>query len=232
VSWIESHQEIGQHPKTYALSTALNVEIPTAVGVLHLLWHFALKFAWKDGDLKKFTSSQIANGTFWKGNPDDFLKALQGTGWLDGKKVHDWMDYAGKIVHDRLYNKLRRKTPSNAVPRRKTLATLPNLTVPNRTLPNQKRKVLESNGKDFSPPNGSEEILEAVQAAVDFSGDEGSRAFFQKSVRSLGPEMVRQAIGDVKMRGDNVSSKSKYLCALLKDWMDGRGLKVSPRQGG
>jgi hypothetical protein len=223
MAWVESHQEIGQHPKTYALSTALNADIPTAVGVLHLLWHFTMKFAWQDGDLERFSAGQIANGVFWKGNADDFLAALQETGWLNGKKVHDWMDYAGKIVQDRLYNKLRRKTSSNAVLCRKTGATQPNPTVPNRTQPNRKRKVVESKGNDFS----NSEDLEAINLAVEFTGDEGSRAFFQKAVKSLGPKMVWKAVAEVKDKdlGGTVHNKAKYLTATLVEWMEARGVK-------
>lgn len=135
MAWIESHQDIGQHPKTYALSTALNVDLPTAVGLLHLLWHFTLKFAWRDGDLSKFHPNAISQSIGWQRDPKALIDGLQSTGWLDGMIVHDWLDYAGKIVHDRVYNEQRRNTPLNAANPRKTSATVPDLTVPNQ--PNQ-----------------------------------------------------------------------------------------------
>jgi hypothetical protein len=83
-------------------------------------------------------------------------------------------------------------------------------------------KIIDSKGNDFST---ADENQEAIDAAVEFSGNEGNRAFFQKAVKAIGPGLVREAIGEVKMRGDNVSSKSKYLCALLKEWMNARGVK-------
>jgi hypothetical protein len=133
MAWIESHQDLAQHPKVFTLQTALNADLPTAIGVLHLLWHFTLKFCWRDGDLSKYTADQIAHAVGWKGASADVLEALQESGWLDGMVVHDWMDYAGKIVRDRIYNNKRRNTPSNVVDARKTTATLPDLTLPNHT---------------------------------------------------------------------------------------------------
>lgn len=135
MAWIESHQDIGQHPKTYALATALNADIPTAVGVLHMMWHLTLKFAWRDGDLSKFNAVFIAQSIGYRGQPIDLIQALQKTGWLDDMVVHDWLEYAGKIVRDRLYNEERRNTASNDVLPRKITATVPDRTVPNPTKP-------------------------------------------------------------------------------------------------
>jgi len=38
VAWIESHQTLGQHPKTRKLARLLNISAPTAVGHLQFLW--------------------------------------------------------------------------------------------------------------------------------------------------------------------------------------------------
>lgn len=140
MAWIESHQDIGQHPKTIALATALDGRITTAVGVLHLLWHFTLKFAWRDGDLSRFEPAVIATAIGWNEPFEPLFDALRNTGWLDEMKVHDWLDYAGKIVGDRLYNEKRRKTSLNGVKSRKSTAT--NRTVPNHT--NQPNKDLKT----------------------------------------------------------------------------------------
>lgn len=131
MAWIESHQDIGQHPKTIALATALNGDLPTAVGVLHLLWHFALKFSWRTGNLQKYPPEAIAAACGWRGKTEELIKSLQKTGWLDDMRIHDWHDYAGRIVHDRLYNEKRRKTTTNAVKRRQYPATVPDPTLPN-----------------------------------------------------------------------------------------------------
>lgn len=150
MAWIESHEDLHTHPKVFELMTALNADLPTTIGVLHLLWHFTMKFAWKNGDLSKFTSDAIAKFVGWK-DGKSLVLALQKSGWLDEMKVHDWMDYAGKIVRDRIYNiKKRRKTPTNGDKIRQTSATVPNRTVPYLTVPKEKE-----NGR-FAPPSHDE----------------------------------------------------------------------------
>lgn len=113
--WIESHIDIGEHPKTYRLSSALKVRQAEAVGLLHLLWHFSMKWAWRDGDLSKFDNASIARGCKWKGDADSFIGALKVSGWLDDMKVHDWQDFAGKLIRDRLYAEERRRGKSTTV---------------------------------------------------------------------------------------------------------------------
>jgi hypothetical protein len=100
--WIESHIELSEHPKVYDLSSSLGVSLAETVGLLHLLWHFTMRFAWRDGDLTKFTNIAIARGSKWEKDPDLFIKSLQECKWLDNKKIHDWQSFAGKLIRDRL----------------------------------------------------------------------------------------------------------------------------------
>jgi hypothetical protein len=92
-----SHAELGQHPKTRRLARLLGVSIPTAIGHLHLLWHFALKYA-PDGDLAGFDALDVADGALWEGEPTALLSALADAGWLDAGQLHDWGEYGGKFV--------------------------------------------------------------------------------------------------------------------------------------
>lgn len=150
--WVESHIDLGNHPKTFALQTALNADLPTAIGVLHLLWHFTLRFCWRTGDLSKYNATQIAYAVGWKGDPNVLLVSLQESGWLDGMIVHDWLDYAGKIVRDRLYNEQRRNTASNDVIARKSAATRPDLTRPDITK--------QQHVSPIPPKGGQSKVLE------------------------------------------------------------------------
>lgn len=142
MAWIESHIDLGDHPKVYGLFTALNVRKAEAVGFLHLLWHFTMKFSWRNGDLSKFSRVIIARSCGWDGDENVFIDALINNGFLDNSdtlKVHDWQDFAGRLVQDRLYNEKRRRKTS--VKRRKNpvilaLPTLPNQpNQPNHTIP-------------------------------------------------------------------------------------------------
>jgi hypothetical protein len=132
--WIESHADLGEHPKLAELCFNLAIKKHEAIGYLHLLWHFTLKYAWRDGDLRRFTARVICEAVGWDKDHDTFINTLMRCGWIDESTmmVHDWLDYAGKLVKDRLYNEKRRNTPLNDVLRRKSAATIPNHTIPNR----------------------------------------------------------------------------------------------------
>lgn len=146
--WIESHTDLATHPKLFVLSRTLSVPIPYAVGTLHLLWYFTLKYSWRDGDLTRFDDVAIAQASGWDKEPKVLIEALQNAGFLDGKKVHDWLDFAGRLVKDRIRylkaNKVR--TSSVRHPYAKRTSSVANLTLPNHTIPNQ-QKTLSPNGE-------------------------------------------------------------------------------------
>lgn len=107
MAWIESHQEILQHPKTRKLAYSLDISVPTAIGHLHCLWWWAMSYA-KDGDLAQFDDVDIAIGAQWMGDPETFVKALVTVGFLDlhtvdehCKSIHDWNQYGGKLLAKR-----------------------------------------------------------------------------------------------------------------------------------
>lgn len=100
--WIKSYADLAEHHKTKKLVELLDIDIPTAIGHLHLLWHFSLRNAWRDGDLSHYTLKAIAQGAEWTGDPDKFISALRESRFLDNMKIHDWLDYCGELVHKRL----------------------------------------------------------------------------------------------------------------------------------
>lgn len=154
MAWIESHQSLGNHKKLFALCEALKIERPQAVGHLHLLWWWALDNA-PDGDLSGVSDRVLAevsgfldgrSHTFGKRFDSvcsSFASALRSTGWIDeDNKLHDWDDYAGKLLSRRERNKDQmRKTREQHVLNTKATrddtckATVPNSTVPNSTVP-------------------------------------------------------------------------------------------------
>lgn len=102
MAWIPSHQEIRDHPKTLRFARKLGVSVPTAVGHLHLVWHWALGLA-PDGDLSKFDAEDIAIGAMWDGDPEVFVDALMkcgpggAAGFLDvDMRLHDWDAHGGR----------------------------------------------------------------------------------------------------------------------------------------
>lgn len=117
MAWIESHQEVGRHPKTKKLARLLGVSLPAAVGHLHYLWWWALDFA-QDGLLDKFDSYDIADAMQWDGEPDELVRALVSAGYIDdtedGLMIHDWAEYAGKLLERRAKDRARKRAAAEA----------------------------------------------------------------------------------------------------------------------
>lgn len=122
MAWIESHQEVSHHPKTRKLARRLDISVPTAVGHLHCLWHWALSFA-QDGDISKHDIEDVAIGAMWEGEPKDFLEALVAAGFIDdGRELHDWDEYTGRLIERR---KLDAERKRNSRSRPKDVPPLP-----------------------------------------------------------------------------------------------------------
>ena len=117
MAWIESHQEAGRHPKTKKLARLLGVSLPAAVGHLHYLWWWALDFA-QDGILDKYDSDDIAEAMEWEGDGDQLVEALTSAGFIDetehGLMIHDWFDYAGKLLERRAKDRDRKRKAAEA----------------------------------------------------------------------------------------------------------------------
>lgn len=157
MAWIESHQEVGRHPKTKKLARLLGVSLPAAVGHLHYLWWWALDFA-QDGTLGKYDAADIADAMQWDGDADQLIDALLSAGYIDntgsGLVIHDWAEYAGKLLERRAKDRARKRAAAEAADtpqefrgnsdgndeetegsRNASCVTVPNRTVPNQTIP-------------------------------------------------------------------------------------------------
>ena len=94
----------------------------------------------EDGDLHRYDAAEIAAAGLWDGAPMTFINSLCESHFLDGSiedkniAIHDWMDYAGRLVEIR-----RRKAEGMKRQRAATLpardATVTARAVTNRTQP-------------------------------------------------------------------------------------------------
>ncbi|HZK55700.1 MAG TPA: DnaD domain protein [Desulfosporosinus sp.] len=150
MSWIESHQEVGRHPKTKKLARLLEVSVVTVVGHLHYLWWWALDFA-QDGYIGKYDEFDIAEACLWVGDHQAFVEALLQSGFVDqtesGLLIHDWFEYAGRLITQK---EIKREKTNERVKRFRNKSaktcnadvtlcnapTVPNLTVPDLTVHN------------------------------------------------------------------------------------------------
>jgi len=156
MAWIESNQELARHPKSIKAARVLGISVPALVGHLHFIWWWCLKYA-QDGDLSRFDVSDIADAAGWEGDAEQFVTALINCGPGDsigfieqtdlGLAIHDWMNYAGRLIEKRQANTKRMQnarakhmlsTDGICAPHVQGLPypTVPNPTVPYTTVPN------------------------------------------------------------------------------------------------
>lgn len=166
MSWIESHDTLARHPKTKRLARALGANLPQTIGHLHLLWWWSLEYA-QDGNLTGFEPEELADAALWEGDAPRFVDAMKQAGFLDvtdgAVLIHDWEDYAGKLLQRREANRAKqeayrnRHKPQEPPPQggnsrdmlpshipditvtspSRNGATVPYHTVPDQTIPNQ-----------------------------------------------------------------------------------------------
>lgn len=112
VAWIQSHQSLAHHPKTIRLANLLKCGVPAAIGHLHLLWYWALEYA-QDGELAEDMLDSIAHACEWRGRSERFWAGLQQAGFVEpsdeGLRIHDWTDYAGRLIEQRAADAARSK---------------------------------------------------------------------------------------------------------------------------
>jgi len=91
------------HKKLIPLARDIGLENAHVIGHLHCLWYSALEQA-EDGDLTDWDDRSIAELAGYRGDAKKFVIALQKHCWLDGRLIHDWIDYAGKYLTSKYSN--------------------------------------------------------------------------------------------------------------------------------
>jgi len=187
MAWVESHTVLIRHRKLLQLAAALSIEPVVAMGHLHALWHAILEQQ-EDGNLAEWPDEMIASAAAFKGDPHLFVTELQSKKWLDGKIVHDWLDYAGRYLTNKYrtanprrlkailrLHRVRLKSDSSLskVRPKSDNHTLPNHTLPNHTLQNQKKDIVsqretaheiltflnQKTGKAFRPVSANLDLI-------------------------------------------------------------------------
>ncbi len=194
MAWIESHQALGRHPKTRKAARLAGVSVVTMVGHLHFLWWWSLDFA-QDGDLARYDDDEIAEAAAWEGDPEGFVAALLAAGFIDeGRALHDWDDYAGKLVEQRRANadrqkrhRERHKDVTSQPPAEPVTVTSPSrngATVPNPTVPNRTEQDRTRAGGAAAP----DARKRATRLPQDFPLTDERRALIRRERPDLDPE--------------------------------------------
>lgn len=109
MAWTELHQGVAWHKKTVKLGSELGVRRAEALGLICTLWLWALEHA-QDGQLGHLTDREVAAAAGWHKSAAPFVLALAKVGFLDeGGYLHDWHDYAGRLIERRASDLERKK---------------------------------------------------------------------------------------------------------------------------
>ena len=164
MAWIEVHQGLREHRKTYACAEKLKISRVVMVGTLVSLWLWALDNA-QDGYMTGISNRTIARICDWpEKKADALISALVECEWLDKDgdtlRIHDWTDYAGRLMDRREKDKVRKKKTrekqqmSAGCPQDihgKSCATVP---IPYHTVPNH--NISDSNTDITSAPDAGQ----------------------------------------------------------------------------
>jgi DnaA N-terminal domain len=100
MAWIELHQSLWTHRKVLALAEELDLDPLLAAAHMARLWCWAIDNA-PDGDLGNIGIRTVALAAAYTGTPHHFHTAMQTAGFLDNTRLHDWDDYAGRLIEGR-----------------------------------------------------------------------------------------------------------------------------------
>ena len=111
MAWIQVHQQLKDHRKLLAAADELEIEPAHMLGLLTSFWLWALDNA-PSGSLDGISNRMIARAAQWNGAPDIFVEAMASAGLLDKVDdgtlaIHDWYEYAGKLIDQREAEKNR-----------------------------------------------------------------------------------------------------------------------------
>jgi hypothetical protein len=68
-----------------------------------MLWWWCINYA-EDGNLARYTPTQIASACDWEGSAKELLQHLADCGFIDRDplRIHDWLDFCGDLIKKRL----------------------------------------------------------------------------------------------------------------------------------
>jgi hypothetical protein len=96
MAWIELHDTVRESHKIYQLMEKLKIKRRDAIGMVSMLWTWALTAA-PDGNLTEFPLRALAEAVDWGKSPETLLNALIDSGWIDRDEseifIHDWDEY-------------------------------------------------------------------------------------------------------------------------------------------
>lgn len=203
---------------------AAELDIPDMLAAAHIarLWTWALDNA-PNGDLTGLPNRVVAVGAGWTGDPDAFVHASIRAGWLDREDdrlmIHDWHDYAGRLIEKREQDRERkRKSRVRHADVTRTnegshTDVQRNLTIPNHTIPDINTPTTTNAREE------TDERAEEVFCAFEREGFGTLSSFLvdelNDMVETYSAEWVIRAMHEAVRSGKR---NLKYVGAILKRW--------------
>lgn len=166
MAWLQIDQTLRDHHKICDAADTLGISPTLMTGMMILFWLWALDNA-PTGDVTRISNGTIARAAQWTGDPEQFVKALKEQQLLDetpdGIEIHDWYEYAGKLVESRKADADRKRREREAKKKQpdRNDAECPQdvgrtsaATLHNTTLPKSTEEIEPSEGDD--PPQPEE----------------------------------------------------------------------------
>jgi len=163
MAWLEIHQSLINHRKTLKAAALLHTKPAPLIGHIISFWLWSLDNS-PSGSLDDVEPEIIAFAAQWDGDPVVFVDALTKAGFLDDNdgvlSIHDWWEYAGKLIGRRVQNRERmcnaraqhvRNTCDARAPATVHNTTQHNSTVPNTTQNEPTKPQIKPRKKTSSP---------------------------------------------------------------------------------
>lgn len=215
MAWIESHQGLAGHPKTKKLIRRLKSSGPVIVGHLHYLWWWALDFA-QDGEITQYGHDDIADACEWKYDSTEFYEALIHAGFIEKKDdryfIHDWYDYAGKLIEIRKKDAERKR---NSRGKNKESSGSPaDIQGTSEGVTPESIRDLDLNQDLKDKKTSSGEVYRIYQNNIGvMNSDIGD--MLDDDIQTYGAQRVCEAIKEASRQGKN---KLSYVEGILKRW--------------
>ena len=233
MAWTEVHQTLPTHKKTKVLRRLLKIKTPAAVGHLCMLWLWCLDNA-PDGDLSRINPEDIAEAVGWEKRPDQLMAALTEAGFLtEETHVHDWYDYAGKLIERRRQNaaRMRRaRADTRSAPEDDPAAVhntcaagaaLPYPTAPDHTLQRPEDEVINDRlARRMEDANFRDWIQNVESLCVRVDGGGFLWPYIREQVGHATDDMISCAVEFAAKRRETgeLKNPAAYVRALLGDW--------------
>ena len=243
--WIEVHDTLPDHPKVLLVADALKVPDAQVIGCLVCVWAWALTKR-DDGLLGRQDTRAVERAARWPGKPGRLFAALLEAGWIDetedGYCLHNWEQYAGKLLASKAASaqraeKSRARRAESAGTVREPCANRAGTVRANRnldrnltlTIPKSTKETGETDGA-AAPPAPKEPKAEKQKYGEEFGHVLLTPEEFKKMERygsGMRDTYIERADRYFEQNGPKTAAKYKSHYAMICNWIakDNDGVK-------